>query len=215
MAEILTQTALERISRSTDQEIDYAAETLRGFDAADLPESFRRGRDKIKLRASIAGSATPEDFKAQVKSLRNADSASKEIFRGAAKVAIGNEVTRRVSSLNDAIPEKFASSNGLTPIQAVLITYSVASDDQLMDSASNLQKRLRSIQIGFTRITGKTYASPDGHFAYGPNGYVFSTPIDLVFDDQTVNLLLDHIEERSARQSKRYFPWSSPLRFWA
>lgn len=121
------------------------------------------------------------------------------MFHGAAKLAIGSEVTRRVTSLSDAIPENFGPA-GLTPIQAVLITYSVASDDPLMDSAINLHKRMRAIQLGFTRITGQAYASPDGHFAYGPNGYVFSTPIDLVLDDQTVNLLLNHIEERSARQ---------------
>lgn len=59
LAEILATTAVERISRLTDSEIDHAAETLRGFDASDLPESFRRGRDKVKLRATSQAALRP------------------------------------------------------------------------------------------------------------------------------------------------------------
>ena len=198
LADILATTAVERISSLTDGEIDHAAETLRGFDAPDLPDSFRRGRDKIKLRASIAGTVTPQEFSAQAKAIRGSDSVSKNIFHGAAKIAAGKEIHNRAAYLSEAIPENFGTAtDGLTPIQAVLITYSVASDDLLMDSEANLQKRMRAIQDGITRVKGQTYASPDGHFAYGVNGYLFSTPLDLVFDDHTVNLLLDHIQERS------------------
>lgn len=200
LSEILAATAIQRISTLTDADIDHAAEVLRGFDAPDLPESLRRGRNTIKLRASKAGALKPEQFIAQVKSIRGADVASRSVFQGAAKHAIGNEVQKRSRSLSEAIPEEFgAASNGLTPMQAILLTYSVASDDLLTDSEANLQKHMKWVQEGLTRIIGQPHANPDGHLAYGINGYLFSTPLDLVFDDQTVNLLLDHIE-RSATQ---------------
>jgi hypothetical protein len=190
---------MERAATLSDAEVDSATETLRGFDAPDLPDSFRRGRDTIKLRASKASSLKPEEFVNQVKAVRGADYASQSLFHGAAKSAIGAEVQKRLNSLGEAMPEKFGSaSGGLTPVQAMLITYSVASDDLLMDSRANLRKRLGSIQDGMTRITGQRYASPDRHFAYGRNGYIFSTPMDMVFDERTAGLLLDHIEERSA-----------------
>ncbi|HYX28491.1 MAG TPA: hypothetical protein VE863_07985 [Pyrinomonadaceae bacterium] len=199
LSAILAQTALERISNLSDADIDHATEALRGFDAADLPDSFRRGRNTIKLRASQGSSLKPEEFVAQAKAIRSADSVSKSLFQGAAKTAIGNELQKRSHSLSDAIPERFGSS-GLTPIQAVLMAYSIAADDPLTDSAANLQKHMIEVRDGFTRITGQPYANPQGHLAYGNNGYLFSTPLDLAFDDVTVNLLLDHIAERSTNQ---------------
>jgi hypothetical protein len=200
LADILARTALERISKLTDSDIDHAADILRGFDAPDLPDSFRRGRNTIKLRASKASSLKPDQFVAQAKSIRGADDASKSVFQGAAKTVIADELQKRSHSLNAAIPERFGPSMGLTPIQAVLLTYSIAADDPLTDSDANLQKHMVEVRDGLTRITSQTYASPEGHLAFGNNGYLFSTPLDLLFDDETVNLLLDHIAERSVNQ---------------
>lgn len=201
LSDILAVTAMERVSTLRDDEINHAAETLRGFDASDLPDSFRRGRDKVKMRASKAGSLTPDQFIAQAKTIRGADDTSRNIFKGAAKNTIAPEIQDRIKFLSEALPEQFgAASNGLTPMQSVLIAYSVVSDDVLADSEINLPKRMKSIQEGISKATGQSYASPDGHFAYGVNGYIFSTPLDLVFDDQTMNVLLDHIQERSANQ---------------
>jgi len=200
LADILAATAVERISKLSDSDLSHAADTLRGFDAPDLPESFRRGRNTVKLRASKASSLEPEQFVAQAKSIRGADGASKSVFQGAARTAIADELQKRSHSLGEAIPERFGSSIGLTPIQAVLLTYSVAADDPLTDSDANLQKHMVEVRDGLTRITGQIYASPQGHLAFGTNGYLFSTPLDLLFDEETVNLLLDHIAERSANQ---------------
>ncbi|PYS20450.1 MAG: hypothetical protein DMF72_21195 [Acidobacteria bacterium] len=200
LSEVLAQTAIERISKLSDSDINHASESLRGFDAPDLPDSFRRGRNTVKLRASKGSSLTPEQFVAQAKAIRSADDASKNIFQAAAKTAIVDELGKRSRSLGDAVPERFGSSGGLTPIQVVLLAYSIVADDPLTDSEANSQNHMVEVRDGMTRITGQTYASPDGHLAYGNNGYLFSTPLDLAFDDETVNLLLDHIAERSANQ---------------
>jgi hypothetical protein len=57
---------------------------------------------------------------------------------------------------------------------------------------------MKGLQDGLMRNLGEKYPSPEGHFALGANGYITSTPLDLVFDEQTLNRMLDHIQERSA-----------------
>jgi hypothetical protein len=42
---------------------------------------------------------------------------------------------------------------------------------------------------------GRPFPSPEGHRAYGVNGYIFSSPLDLFFNEQAVNRLLDRIEK--------------------
>lgn len=199
---IVSDALVNRISTLSDDEIAKAAEVLRGFDAPDLPDSFRRGRSKVKLRASKAGTVTPEEFVAQAQALRRADAASRQVFRGAIEHAVRAEIEGRVSYLGEAIPERFgtAATDGVTPLQAVLLVYSVAADDLMADSRAQLHERMRSVQEGAARTDGRAYPSPAGHHAFGPNGYIFSTPLDLAFGDESMRLLLDRIAERSARR---------------
>lgn len=201
LSDILADVALARITALSDADIDHATETLRGFDAPDLPQTLKNGRDTVKLRAGKHSDLTPERFAAQVKAIRGADDASRAIFRGAAQRAIAAEVQSKINFLSIASPDQFsAASSGLTPMQATLITYSAASEDLLADSATNLRKKMESTQKGASQFIGQNYPSPVGHTAYGVNGYLFSSPLDLVFDEQTVNLVLNRIAERSAIQ---------------
>lgn len=202
LGEIIAATAVERLAAASDPEIERAVETLRGFDAPDLPDSFRKGREHVQLRANAATGLTPEQLAARAKAARDADPLSREVLKVGVRQAARGEVQKRVGYLGEAVPEQFgaASTEGLTPLQAVLIAYSSASDDPLAESSANLQKRLKSVHDGIEQLTGRPYPSPDGRYAYGPNGYIFSTPLDIVFDETTVNLLLDHIAERSVNQ---------------
>ena len=199
LSEIIALTALERISVASDDEISRAAETLKGFDAPDLPDSFRRGRTHVQLRASIESNETPEQFISQVKAIRDADPVIKySVLKLAATHMAANEIQSCTRNLSEAVPEQFGStSTGLTPLQAVLISYSIVSEDRLAYSSLNLQKRMEFLQAAITKTIGQPYPSPDGRLAYGPNGYIVSTPLDIVFDEQTVNILLNHIAERS------------------
>jgi len=202
LSDILAVIALERISGLRDTEIEYAAEILRGFDAPDLPDSFRRSRQKrIKMRSSRTDNLSPDKFIAQVKAIQKADEASREIFLGAAKSAASVEIQNRIKLFAEAAPEQFGTAaNGLTPLQALLLTYSVASDDLLYDSTSNLKKSMKARQDKIMKDTGESYPSPAGHLAYGTNGYIFSTPLDLVLDEQTTDALLSRIAERSVNK---------------
>ena len=46
-----------------------------------------------------------------------------------------------------------------------------------------------------SKLTGQPYPAPDGHYAYGVNGYLFSSPLDLLLDERTLNSLLDRLEK--------------------
>jgi hypothetical protein len=174
---------------------------LRGFNAPTLSAAFQNGRDKVKLRASRAGSLSPQEFVAQVQKVRDADDTSKKIFKSAISVALSKEIQSRQDFLSAAMPSKYGNvSDAMTPVQAMLITYSIASDDLLTQSSANLQARMQSIQAGITQMTGQAYPSPNNYKAFGNNGYIFSTPLDMAFTEASLNSLLDKIAQRGAGQ---------------
>ncbi len=200
LSEIIAIVAFERISEASDEEINRAAETLRGFNAVDLPDTFQRGRGRVQLRANRWGvDPTPEQFVLQVKAIRDADPIVKyTLLKPVAIRMAAEETRRRAKYLSESVPEQFGSAPSLiSPLQAVLITYSTVSDDPLTDSIANLQQRMEYVQGIAARHAGQPYPSPRGRLAYGPNGYLYSTPLDIVFDEQTINLLLTHIVENN------------------
>ena len=111
-------------------------------------------------------------------------------------------------SMAEAVPEQYgnlwdvaadtesaANDAGFTPLQAFLAAYSLVSDDRLDYSQANLRRHMELSQQDWTRRLGRPYPSPEGRRAYGVNGYVFSSPLDIFFDEQTVNRLLDRVEK--------------------
>lgn len=204
--DILTATAFERLGTLTDEEILHADDTLRGFNAPDLPGRLAR-RDIL-----LPGRAVPiskDKFVDQLKAMRGQTGPPlADVLKGAAHKAIEDTVQKRIRALSEAVPEEFGGawdvagnrdgSTGVTPLQALLIAYSASTTDLLCDSEANLNKYMKGIQEGRTAHLGENYPSPQGHHAFGVNGYIVSSPLDLIFDERTVNRMLDHIQERSA-----------------
>ena len=60
---------------------------------------------------------------------------------------------------------------------------------------ANLRKTMDAKQKYWAKELGRPFPSSDGRHAYGVNGYFFSSPLDLFFDEQNVNRLLDRIEK--------------------
>jgi hypothetical protein len=203
---IITQAMCERIAALTDQEIDSAIEVMRGFDAPDLPGSYRGGRSHIKIRASWGGPKVGENLMARMRYFReqakNGDTALRLLLGG----FISKEVESRARLLNEALPPRFvqggalksSSTTEVTPAQAFLVVYSVVSDDPLLDSEVNLQKQLQHIRASRAKYAGH-YPSSDGHRAYGTNGYLHSSPLDILLNEQTIDRLLQLIEEGGAK----------------
>ncbi len=107
---------------------------------------------------------------------------------------IEGEVNDRVSTLSALLPEQFgnANSQGVTPTQALLIAYSVAADDPLTNSRSDIaqmlmQKRMDERQ---TREQRKAQKNVSGR-PYGPNGLLHPSAPNLFFTKSAVDKLLN------------------------
>lgn len=200
LSQILSVVALERLANASDEEINRAVESLRGFNASDLPEGFRRGRDSVKLRANGEGTMSIEEFTDRLNSIRNSHF-DDNLLATAVANRVSLEVERRIKILSGALPETFGNaSESITPMQAVLIAYSIVTDDPLAYNRAGLQQRMQNLQQGISAVTGQNYSNPQGQRAYGANGYIYSSPADLILDDVTVAKILNLIKEESGIQ---------------
>ena len=98
---------------------------------------------------------------------------------------VDESVYDRVSLFSEAVPEKFAEGiqNGFTPLQALVLSYSVVADDYLNGSSKDLK------EAGIS-------AKANGKRAFGREGHVFRAPIDFVFNRKTSARLLENLERR-------------------
>lgn len=115
-------------------------------------------------------------------------------------------VRGKMRNLAEAVPEQFgnlwdlandnesgAADAGFSPLQAFLVAYSMVSNDYMGYSEANLRKFMNLNRDASAKRFGH-FPSPEGHQAYGVNGYLFSTPLDLFFDEPTVNRFLGRVE---------------------
>jgi hypothetical protein len=186
LTDALAETALERISILTDQEIEDARKT------------FLADGQTIHTRAGGGSLLAPERFVEQAKAFRVEAQQKEKLLRDGIRRFIAAEVASRAALLGEALPQDFgrASENGLTPLQAVVFTYSVASDDQLNGSQAELQEAVSQINQTKGRDAGKGLGAEK---AYGVNGRIFATPLNLLFNQKTFNSLLDRIEKGGAK----------------
>lgn len=185
LTDALTETAMQRLSKTTDEEVDHAAVSL------------NRDDDGIILRANGRGHIKGSEFVAQAKAMRNLSRQDDAMLRASIHTAVEAEVNDRVKVYSEALPTEFgdAPKKGVTPLQAFVITYSVASDDLLADSQATLKRKVGQVH---QTMKDKGYAqNPKLDKAYGTKGYFFASPLDLLFDEPTTITLLDEFEKRS------------------
>mgnify|MGYP003390024571 CR=1 FL=1 len=195
LTQILSEIALERLPTLSDPEIANITNSLRGFDAPDLPQSFQNGRSKIKLRGSSINGMAATDFNAKLTEARN-DGASNSVMQGLIYTLLEKEIDQRVDLIRQADPEFFGGTKSrMTPAQALLITYSVIADDPLFTQAEIAQRMQYRQQLG-SRASGNNYPSPQGHKAFGDGGYLHSSPVNILFNDTSVERLITRIQER-------------------
>lgn len=186
LIDALTATAVERLSNMSDAEVDQAAAVLSQSDG------------EIILRGNGRGHTTSSEFVKQAKIMRDMSRQGDSVLRDAIHKELESAVTERVKTYSRALPKQFgeAETNGVTPLQAMLITYSVVSDDPLAGSKDTLKNKVEK-----TSRTLKNLGLVQPDFkpakAYGKNGTIFAAPIDLVLDETTMTKLLDRVEERS------------------
>jgi hypothetical protein len=206
-SDALSATLLERFSSLTDEEIAQLDETLRGFNAPDLPENFDH---TFKLpQGFVFIGIPPEKNIGRLKVIRDQlNSPARDVWADIFREKVLYNVRGKAQNLAEAVPEQFGklwdaangsessdTAAGFTPLQAFLFAYSLMSDDRLDYGQANLRKSMEAKQKYWAKELGRPFPSPDGQHAYGVNGYLFSSPLDLFFDEQNVNRLLDQIEK--------------------
>lgn len=181
LAAVLTTATVEQVLLLTDEKIAQMALT--------------EGRQGISLSANGDMSLTPEQFTIQVKILRGQLASDNIAAREAVQAAFEKEVQTRISALSDAAPEQFGrSAEGLTPLQAVVIAYSVVVDDSLGGSQEDLGKTIEvrpaaAAKAKKIRETGRTVN------AFGPKGLIFTSPTSFIFNRRMVNDLMNQFEK--------------------
>lgn len=203
----ISTTLLDRFSSLTDEEIAQMDETLRGFSAPDMPLNFDRS---FKLpQGFVSIGIPPEKNIGRLKVIRDQlNTPTRDVWVDMFREKILYNVRGKAQNLAEAVPEQFGNlwdttngressdtTAGLTPLQAFLLAYSLVSDDRLDYGQPTLRKSMEAKQKYWAKELGQPFPSPDGRHAYGVNGYLFSSPLDLFFGEQNVNRLLDQIEK--------------------
>jgi hypothetical protein len=182
---VITSTAAERLASLSDKEIARMA--------ADMDTGFSGG-NAVSLRGNGRGSMSLKEFANALKDARAASRNQDAGFQKSLGDAISGEVNSRAAELDENASSHFGGvrRHGLTPVQAMLLVYSVASDDPLAHSQETLEEQA---QKAYSRIPGGFKNGRPLVRPYGPDGYRYATPLDIVLDEGTVGKLLDRMEE--------------------
>jgi hypothetical protein len=167
----LTGTINERLSYLTDQEIDFAERTMQKDGSLVLP------------RRSPAYAVTPEQFGTNARQLRDNLRQGNQVARDMVQRVVDESVYDRLSLFSEAVPDKFAGFDGFTPLQALVLSYSIVADDNLSGSSEDLKQAGIAVKANDRK-------------AFGKEGHVFRAPIDFIFNRKTSARLLANLERR-------------------
>lgn len=191
---IMVDLALDRIGTMTDSEIRRMATTLCGFQAPGLTPNI--DRTTIKPRANTGTDMTKDEFIIKVKLLRD-NTVARDTIKPFLINTFQEIVDSRIQSLQNAVPQLYPAGTletvRLSPVQSMVLVYCISADDSLAEnSQGGLRAKMMSLHDGLARRAG-SYPLPDGHFAYGQNGYLYSSPM-YAFEPQTIGKVLDRLQ---------------------
>lgn len=193
LGELMYETVLERASKWDEQETASAIESWKGFNHPDLPESFKKGRSRIKLRANGAGIKTDE-LSSFLSGLKSGNGEIPEFYLSFLKQEITRKVENRYKFFSGIMPEQFPpSEQNVSPFNSMLLAYSIIADDSFAGSMDGLTREMNSV-YEWSKKEYVKYPSPNGFKAYGPNGYKYSSPTDILFDDKGINIFLNGLQ---------------------
>lgn len=171
LTDSLTTAVTERLGTLTDEEIQLAAD-------ASTDE-----HGEIPSRAGGKwGEMTKQTLIRQAKSGREWSRQGDTALSAGLRPVIEEEVNTRAMTLGAALPEQFgqAGAQGVTPTQALVIAYSIAADDPLTDSRSDISQMIVQKRMD-ARLTREQKKAPKNVAArpYGRNGRCHPSPAHL------------------------------------
>lgn len=179
----MTTVVIDRLATLTDKEI------------LDATEASSDANGEIRSRADAKwGVMSKSELIQQAKVGREWSQRGDVGLQTGLRSMIEAEVNDRVSMLSTLLPEQFgnANSQGVTPTQALLIAYSVAADDPLTNSRSDIAEMLKQKRMDErqTREERKAQKNISGR-PYGPHGLLHPSAPQLFFTRNSVNQLLN------------------------
>jgi hypothetical protein len=212
LSDTVLAVVIERFHHSTDAELEEAASQLvnvRTSSSVPQDAGISKGASASKTRADQLPTSSPPDPAGSFVMLR-ADGRGlmrqteliqmAKQYRGRmdipvqmiAIVGIVRPLVRkafqnRLAILSQGLPDQWgdADSRGLGPVQAFLLSYSVVAGDPLYRSKQGLEQAMKWVEQTNLKADSRfSYPSPAGRLPYGSSGYLFSTPLDLVFDSK-------------------------------
>jgi len=181
LTDSLTTAVVDRLATMTDEEMEYAADV-----SSDVNGEIRSRAD------GRWGVLTKKELIEQAKSGREWSQRGDSALRAGLRTMIDEEVSDRAVKLGAALPEQFgqAGARGVTPTQALLIAYSVATDDPLADSRGDIEQTIvqKRIEARLTREQKKAQKNQSGR-PYGPNGSVHPSAPQFFLKDGVDKLL--------------------------
>jgi hypothetical protein len=189
---VLTDVALKRLQSLTENDIRRAKAT---YEKSHIVDGSYAGFTWKQIKVS------PADFEKNLKRLsERSKSNNRELRNILQKLIAGSSpesgVNGQLQLYARVLPEQFGAvmQAGISPTQALLIAYALASDDPIHVARTALENEMVQAH---KNIGGPRYPEPNGSCPFGTNGYLFATPLDLVFNDQTIGSMLDAIEART------------------
>lgn len=210
LGEIASEAVLWRVARLTDEEIESAARILCGFSHPEVPDELKTYRDQTHVKVpGMWGKWFPDypylrqEFAEALRLVQQKVVSGDAGARTHCRLALSDMVATRTKFLAANLPESFegtwdlemdrATDSGLRPLQALIVYYSALSTDTLDGEA---RAKINALHQELSRRFGH-YPSPDGYFAYGANGYLCSTPLNLFLDEATLAEFLNRLVEGS------------------
>jgi hypothetical protein len=198
----LSTVLANRIRNCSDAEIRQATEALSNVKiVTPAPGSSAKPGDPagVMLRHNGRGSMKCERFAALAKDFRSRFQAPALAVATIAMIdsVVAEAVQSRIKVLAEALPDQWGDTleQGLTPVQAFIVTYSLAADDDLSMSAAGLREEMKWSE-GEHRKEIAGYPASEGRVPYGDQGYMFSSPVSLLLDGATTSGLLDQMSQR-------------------
>jgi hypothetical protein len=188
----LAETATERLGEMTDGDIHQVRLDVYGFRAEGVPDNTLIFKARMGKHVSLPA----EDFEKQLRTIRD-NRVTGDLVRAVLKKELAQEGEKRMNQLTAALPGTFRLAGqtdpGLSPLQAFIIGYSLATDDFLGENQVGLERRMATIHAGLSRR--QYYPLPENRPAFGPNGYIHSSPVEFLFEERTLSRFLDRLEK--------------------
>lgn len=208
LSDVFTEIVTNRLATMTDEQIEQTA------------NSFATPEGEISPRAKGSwGLLTSDSITKQLQQGREESLSKNSKLREMLHTQITDMIRERVATLSEAVPEQFGNiaNDGVTPLQAVLIGYSMVADDPLTGSQSDMAQQMRQQRMTDRRMRSEkregvvsqiqlratsrdesglqTNSLPKGPArAYGIDGELQALPVNLVFNRAGIAGLLDRLE---------------------